>query len=104
MGKVKITVLRKAFYPDLADTYLFEGAAAGACPILEEKQTFVYGGGAEMPEGFCPWAWIDVYRACSVLDAGGFDNQWYARGDIRVESCADGVRPVTFLLEAMGEE
>lgn len=103
MGKVKITVLRKAFYADLADLYLSEGAAAGPCPIQEEGQTFIYEGGAEMPAGLCPWAWTDLYRACSTLDAGGFDNHWYARGDLRVQSCTDGVRPVTYLLEALHE-
>ena len=98
---VKITVLKKTFYPELADEYLAEGRAAGPCPILEEGQTFRYEGGAKMPDGFCPWAWIDIYGACSTLNAGGFDNQWYKHGDIRVQCCTDGVRPVLFLLEAM---
>ena len=96
---VRITVLKKAFYPELADKYLAEGRAAGACPLLEEGQTFMYEGGAIMPEGFCPWAWIDVYPGCATLNAGGFDNQWYVRGDLRVLSCTDGVRPVSFLIE-----
>ena len=100
---VRITVLRRAFYPELADRYLSEGRSVGPCPILLEDQTFLYEGGAEMPAGFCPWAWIDIYRACATLNAGGFDNQWYAQGHIRVECCTDGIRPVTFLLEAVAE-
>ena len=98
---VKITVLKKAFYHELADRYLAEGRDAGSCSILEEGQTFIYEGGAEMPEGLCPWAWINIYPTCSTLNMGGFDNQWYARGDLRVVCCTDGVRPVSFLLEAM---
>lgn len=53
MKKVKITVLKKHFYEDLAEAYLTGGAAAGACPLLEEGDVFLYKGGAEMPEGFC---------------------------------------------------
>ncbi len=102
MGKVKITVLKVSFFEDLAQHYLKEGAEP--CPYHREGQTYIYEGGAERPENLCPWAWIDLYRACSTLDAGGFDNGWYARGDLRVQSCADGVRPVSFLLEAMRAE
>jgi len=103
-AQVRITVIRKAFYPDLADQYLSEGNAVGPCPLLSEGQSFLYTGSAEMPQGFCPWAWIDIYRACSTLSAGGFDNQWYASGNIRVECCTDGIRPVTFLRKATQTE
>ena len=100
---VHITVLHRAFYPELAGRFLAEGRSVGPCPLLTEGQTFLYEGAAEMPAGFCPWAWIDLYRACATLSAGGFDNQWYAQGHIRVECCTDGIRPVTFLLEAATE-
>ena len=36
MKKVKITVLKTEFYPELADRYLTEGREAGPCPF----QTF----------------------------------------------------------------
>ena len=98
---VRITVLKRAFYPELADKYLSEGRDVGPCPLLMEGHSFIYEGGAEMPEGFCPWAWIDIYSACAVLNAGGFDNQWYAGGNLRVQCCTDGIRPVSFLLEAI---
>lgn len=34
MRKVKITVLRKEFYEDLAEEYLTEGAQTGSCVLL----------------------------------------------------------------------
>ena len=34
MKRVKITVLRKEFYPDFADEYLTEGREAGPCALL----------------------------------------------------------------------
>ncbi len=36
MKKVKITVLRKEFYPEYADAYLTEGTSVGPCPLLKE--------------------------------------------------------------------
>lgn len=70
MKKVKITVLQKHFYENLADSYLTEGRAVGPCPLLEEGDTFLFEGSAVMPKGFCPWAWIDIYRGVSAIAAG----------------------------------
>lgn len=100
--RVRITVLKREFYPQLADAYLTEGRAAGPCPLLREGDVFVYEGGAVQPEGFCPWAWVDLYRAISAL-AGRVENDWY-RPNVSVECCTDGVRPVIFLLEGLNEE
>lgn len=100
--RVKITVLKKEFYPEYAENFLTDGIAAGRCPELEVGDTFIYEGGAQMPEGFCPWAWIDIYRAVSVL-AGGreIDNNWYKTPGVTIECCTDGVRPVIFKLEQL---
>ena len=37
MKKVRITVLRKEFYPEYADEYLTEGQSVGPCPLLEVR-------------------------------------------------------------------
>lgn len=97
--QVRITVLKREFYPELADEYLTEGRAAGPCPILNEGDTFVYEGGAVMPEGFCPWAWIDLYGQVADL-AGRAENSWY-RPNVRVSCCTDGIRPVIFRMEGI---
>lgn len=98
--KVRITVLKKEFYLDYAEEYLTDGAAAGPCPLLKEGDVFLYTGNAAMPEGFCPWAWADLWRAVSIL-AGSkkVDNDWYRRKGTTIECCTDGVRPVIFKLE-----
>lgn len=104
MKKVKITVLRKAFYEDFAESYLTDGKEAGACVMLDEGDVFVFDGHAEMPEGFCPWAWIDIYRGVSSLSSGANYEPWVSRAGAHVLCCTDGVRPVTFLLETLDEE
>ena len=104
MNTVKITVLKREFYPDLAETYLSEGASVGACPLQNVGDTFLYEGGAEMPEGLCPWAWIDLYTTISSLYSGGVENDWYRDGGTRISCCTDGVRPVVYKLELIRTE
>ncbi len=101
MVQVKISVLKVNFYEDLAEEYLTDGKEAGPCPILHKGDTFLYEGGAVMPQGFCPWAWIDVYPAVSKLSSVPTGNHWYKYPDKRITCCTDGVRPVIFALEAV---
>ena len=103
MRKVKITVIRKEFYPELADPYLTDGREVDACPLLNVGDSFIYEGSAVMPEGFCPWAWIDVYRSVSCLSAGGSCAPWHNNPGQTIVCCTDGVRPVVFSLETYGE-
>ena len=49
MKKVKITVLRKEFYPELAEAYLTEGKEVAPCPLLNVGDTFIFEGSAKMP-------------------------------------------------------
>jgi uncharacterized repeat protein (TIGR04076 family) len=104
MNRVRITVLKREFYPDLAEQYLSEGVEAGSCPLHTVGDTYVYEGGAEKPEGLCPWAWIDLYAAVSTLFSGGDENTWFRDGGTRIRCCTDGVRPVVFKLELLREE
>ena len=103
MYPVKITVLKTEFYPELAQRYLTDGEAAGPCPIQSVGDTYLYTGGAEKPEGLCPWAWIDLYRGVSALANGPFDNGWYSHPDRRILCCTDGVRPVVYELVVLDE-
>lgn len=100
MKKVRITVLRKQLYKDFAEEFLTDGSDV-ECDFYQVGQTFLYEGGAEMPTGFCPWAWIDVYGSVSALSGGATYTPWQKREGTSVVCCTDGIRPVTFLLEAM---
>lgn len=100
MKNVKIIVLRKGFYPDLIREHLTEPPEECVCDFFREGDQFLYTGGAEMPAGFCPWAWIDLYRSVSALSCGASYTPWQRREGVNVVCCTDGLRPVTFLLEA----
>lgn len=99
MKNVKITVLRKTMHEDIAREYLTDGVQP--CDFFEEGDTFLYTGGAEMPGGFCPWAWVDIYRSVGALSCGANYTPWQKRDGVNVLCCTDGVRPVSFLLEAV---
>ena len=101
MKQVKITVLRKQLYSDLVRRYLTEPPEECVCDFFEEGDTFLYTGGAEMPAGFCPWAWIDIYRSVSALSCGATYTPWQKDEGARVVCCPAGIPPVTFLLEAV---
>mgnify|MGYP000032993958 CR=1 FL=1 len=85
MKNVKITVLRKGFYPDLIREHLTEPPEECVCDFFREGDQFLYTGGAEMPAGFCPWAWIDLYRSVSALSCGASYTPWQSRdGFVRI--------------------
>ena len=104
MKRVKITVLRKLFYEDLAEGYLTDGIKVGGCPILNEGDEFIFNGQAVIPDGFCQWAWIDIYRGVSTLSAGGTFTPWNNKENMQILCCTDGIRPVVFKIEALNEE
>lgn len=101
---VRITVLKKQFYDDLAERFLTSGKATGPCPLLNEGDIYMFTGQAMMPEGFCPWAWNDIASAVGAVSSGSSHEPWYNRPDLMIECCKDGIRPVSFLLERLDED
>ena len=99
MKKVKITVMKKAYYSDLIERY--ENPIAHACD-MEEGQVFVANGWRK-PEGFCDSAWDSVSAFVMTLAYGGEDiyDGWMKNKRSAMISCNDGFRPVSFLLETM---
>lgn len=100
MKLVKITVIKKGYNPELADLYLTEGKGIGPCPLLNEGDVFEYVGNAIMPEKFCPWAWIDLFRNISAISEGASFYPWNGKGSMKYFCCTDGLRPVVFKIEA----
>jgi uncharacterized repeat protein (TIGR04076 family) len=97
VGKCKITVLKTLYFKDLADEY--PPHETGPCELLRAGETYITGGphGVDMPEGFCPPAWLAIAPFAAVLASGG---RIYSRDEVHVTACPDGVRPVIFRMEA----
>ena len=100
MAKVKITVLKKIepekIYKEVPINHK-TGKIFGVCSHFEEGQEFIVDNCGDMPEGFCSWAWRDIFKDLSVLTYGG-NFPWFKKGKI-ITCCTDGVRPVSFLLK-----
>ena len=102
MKKVKITVVRRAWYEDLIRQY--ENPIEHACE-LQVGQVFI-ANGWQKPEGFCGSAWDSISPFVMTLAHGGGDfyDGWMKDPKSTMISCNDGFRPVSFLLEAMEED
>ncbi len=102
MKKCRITVMRKAFYPDLAAQY--ENLMEHACD-MEEGQVFI-ANGWERPEGLCLSAWESMSPFVMTLAHGGENiySGWMKDPRSAMISCNDGFRPVSFLIEALKED
>lgn len=102
MKKCRITVMRKAFYQDLAEKY--ENPITHACD-MEEGQIFI-ANGWQKPEGLCRSAWDSMSPFVMTLAHGGEDlfDGWMKNTKSAMISCNDGFRPVSFLIEALEED
>ena len=99
MKKIRITVMRRAWYGDLIEKY--ENPIEHACEMTE-GQVFV-ANGTEKPLNMCDSAWESMLPFVRVLAYGGGDfyDGWMKNEKSAMISCNDGFRPVSFLIEAL---
>jgi len=99
MNTIRITVIRKASYPDLSAIY--ENPIEHAC-TLKEGDVFICKQG-EKPEGLCESAWESMEHFVKELakGKGNFYDGWMKNPMSAMISCNDGFRPVSFYIEAI---
>ena len=100
MKKVKITVIRRASYPDLIKEY--ESPLTSPCRT-KMGSVFISENG-ERPDGLCEIAWEETLAPFvkKLAEGGGhFYGEWMKNPYSALVSCNDGFRPVSFLLEAL---
>lgn len=102
MKKCRITVMKMAFYEELAREY--ENPIQHACE-LRVGQVFLTNGW-KRPEGLCESAWESMSAFVMTLSHGGENlyDGWMKDKKSAMISCNDGFRPVSFLIEALEEE
>jgi len=96
---VRIVVLKRTLSDGLVGEYT--DYQWEACERLAEGQEFI-SEGANMPGGFCSWAWSDIQKYVLTLARGG--NLVGPRPGRFVTCCTDGFRPVIFGLERITGE
>lgn len=97
---VKITVLKKFTSKDVLgyDFKFPNGSIVKDCKMVQEGQEFIVENELTMPQGFCRWAWVDIYRDVAILTMKGN----FAEGELaglKYSACSDGLKPVIFKLE-----
>ena len=102
MKKCRITVMRRACYPDLIAQY--EMPLENPCD-MREGMVFI-ANGWNRPNGLCDSAWQSMSPFVLALSHGGtglYDG-WMKNERAAMISCNDGFRPVSFLIEALDED
>ena len=101
MRKCKITVIRKSSYQDLILKY--ENPIELPCDLKEGMEFISYN--ANIPDGFCNSAWISLYPYVFALasNAKNIHDNWMKDPNKAIVSCNDGLRPVSFLIEAIDD-
>ena len=100
-SKVKITVIRKLDRKEIFGQQIPEGVdvnSDSSCTAVEEGQEFIIKEDGGMPQGFCTWAWHDIYPEITTLRLGG-NFPWINKEGLVYSSCSDGLRPVIFKVE-----
>ncbi|MBO4265549.1 MAG: TIGR04076 family protein [Clostridia bacterium] len=100
MIKCKITVLCRAEHKELMEKY--ENPQTLPC---EMRIGDVFYSRGEKPDGLCATAWQAIYPFVFALinGAGNFYDGWLKDPRSAIVSCNDGLRPVSYLVEAYDE-
>ena len=96
-SKVKITVLKKLNTEQIFGDNPPMGQSIETCDQFEVGQEFIVEEDGRIPEGFCTWAWNDIYGVLTTLRFGG-NCPWMKEKGTSVSCCTDGLRPVIFEL------
>lgn len=101
MAKCKITVLKRSLNSDLAEEFI--SSPVEQCPSFKEGQEFIFQS-FQKPDGFCDWAWNDIYKTVVTLARGGDFSKdlfegWMKNDNSMITCCTDGIRPVIFKVE-----
>ncbi len=69
-NKVKITVLKRTDTKQISGDNPPQGKTVESCSMFEEGQEFIVNEDSDMPEGFCHWAWNDLYARENTILSG----------------------------------
>ena len=105
MTKCKITVVKTSFNREFVEQYVEKKRKEklGPCEVFHEGQEFIVEPWSGLPQGFCPWAWDDIYKVIVAFGADGNFGMWTEGGETILACCTDGTRPVYFRIEKVSQ-
>jgi uncharacterized repeat protein (TIGR04076 family) len=103
--RVKITVLKR-----VSPEIIFDGKVPTRpngekytiCTAFQEGEEYIVEKNVRCPEGFCSYAFKDIYSDIRVLSLGGDHSPWVEAPKM-YSCCTDGIRPVAFVLERLND-
>lgn len=98
---VKITVLKRTLMEDIVEEYAGKNAIS-LCGKCKEGDIYITDG-RKVPEGFCTWAWADIFKDI-IFVRNHMDCIGTIDRESQIASCTDGFRPVIFRIEPYREE
>ena len=104
MRDVRITVVKRWVNEELIREYATDGnkeSRIAPCSLFSDDQVFV-STGLSKPDGFCSWAWADIQRDVVWVSLGGVQQNHTVPGTA-LSCCTDGLNPVFFRLEPLGD-
>ena len=102
-SRVKITVLKKSVPQEVFSSGMPAATDIDeACSSFSVGQEFIVEKDGKMPEGFCTWAWDDIYKVVTLLQYGG-NCTWINETGTGITCCTDGFRPVIFKVTRLEE-
>ncbi|MFQ6054023.1 MAG: TIGR04076 family protein [Candidatus Bathyarchaeia archaeon] len=97
-SRLKITVLKRLRPEEVFEEPPVRGGTKSVCTRFEDGQVFYVEEDGQKPDGFCTWAWDDIYKAVQTLRFHG-NFHWFDEPGVSVNCCTDGLRPVIFKIE-----
>jgi uncharacterized repeat protein (TIGR04076 family) len=99
MTKVKISVLKCFTNEEIFDGDVPEAVSkyGSKCHKHHPGQIFIMDS-LDCPEGFCTWAYSDIYRDLVQIAWDG-SYPWIKVPGVTFSSCTDGQKPVIFKIE-----
>lgn len=97
-SRLKITVLRRLKPEEVFTQSPAKHGPSEACHHYKDDQVFYVEEDGAMPDGFCDWAWNDLYKTVQTLRFGG-NFPWFEEPNISISCCTEGRRPVIFKIE-----
>lgn len=106
MPKCKITVIKKNYFPEIAQEYC-ANPNPGPCDVYEEGQEFIIDSESyfnNVHGGLCSEAWHAIsHYVYAAIQGGTIMEGWMNDDKVMVACCNDGVRPVAFKLERIDD-
>jgi uncharacterized repeat protein (TIGR04076 family) len=101
-SQVKITVMKKMRAQEVFGDKLSEivDDRHHVCIRTKEGQEFIVEEEGVMPEGFCSFAWHDIFPQVVALQCGASNASMKKKGETYC-TCHDGVHPVFYKLEVL---